>query len=137
VKDIEILEKVQQRATRMIPELKHLSYEHRLKQCSLISLELRRLRGDLIEAYKIITDKEGLNAKLFFDVKTDSTTRGHKFKLQKRYSKLDIRKYSFSRRIVNNWNKLPADVVASTTTNQFKNKIDVFIKENWVVTISP
>ena len=45
-KDIDKLDRIQRRATKMIPELRDLSYESRLLQCGLITLETRRLRGD-------------------------------------------------------------------------------------------
>ena len=59
-KDIDILEKIQRRATKMVPELRHLSYIDRLKRLKLTSLEERRQRGDLIETYKIISGKENV-----------------------------------------------------------------------------
>ena len=49
VKDIEVLEKVQHRATRMVPGLKRLPYEDRLRRLDIYSLTAKRLRGDLIE----------------------------------------------------------------------------------------
>ena len=49
-----LIEGVQQRFTRMIPELKSLSYEARLKRLNLTTLEIRRIRGDLIQVYKIL-----------------------------------------------------------------------------------
>ena len=52
-KDIDTLERIQRRATKMIPELRDLSYEERLKECGLTTLETRRLRGDQIEVFKI------------------------------------------------------------------------------------
>ena len=50
-KDIDTLERIQRRATKMIPELRDLSYEERLKECGLTTLQTRRLRGDQIEVF--------------------------------------------------------------------------------------
>ena len=49
VKDIEVLEKVQHRATRMVPGLKRLPYEDRLRRLDIYSLTARRIRGDLMD----------------------------------------------------------------------------------------
>ena len=50
-----MLEKIQRRATKLIPGLKDLRYEERLKkECGLTTLETRRLRGDQIEVFKIL-----------------------------------------------------------------------------------
>ena len=45
----------------------------------------------------------------FFRIKNDGRTRGHSLALVKSHSRLDIRKYTFSQRVVNDWNKLPED----------------------------
>jgi len=55
--DVEVLEKVQKRATKILPELKHLSYYDHLRACNLTMLHYRRIRGDMIETYKIVTGK--------------------------------------------------------------------------------
>ena len=53
-KDIEKIERVQRRATKMIPGLRRKSYDLRLKELDIYSLETRRLRGNLIEVLKIL-----------------------------------------------------------------------------------
>ena len=58
-KDIDKLERVQRRATRLISEIS--SYEERFQQCRLTTLETRRIRGDQIEVFKIMHGYEGLN----------------------------------------------------------------------------
>ena len=100
-KDIDTLERIQRRATKMIPELRDLSYEERLKECGLTTLETRRLRGDQIEVFKILNGYENIDRNMFFSLKKDSRTRGHEVKLVKDQCRLDIRKHSFSQRTIN------------------------------------
>ena len=59
--------------------------------------------------------------------KTCKITRGHDFMLVKGQNRLDFRKYSFSQRTVNEWNKLSADCVHSSSVNMFKNRIDNYL----------
>ena len=97
-----------------------------IQQCRLTTLETRRIRGDQIEVFKIMHGYEGLNKDMFFRIKNDSITRGHSLALVKSYSRLDIRKYTFSQRVVNDWNKLPEECINATSVNMFKNKIDQY-----------
>ena len=53
-KDIDMLERVQRTATKMIPKLRNVSYEIHLKECGLTILEIRRLKGDQIEVSKVL-----------------------------------------------------------------------------------
>ena len=99
-------ERVQGRATRLISEISQISYEERLQQCRLTTLETGRIRGDQIDVFKILHGYEGLNKYKFFRIKNDSRTRGHNQALVKCHSRLDIRKYTFSQRVVNDCNRL-------------------------------
>ena len=127
-KDIDSMEKVQRRATRMMEGLGGLSYEERLERTNLLSLEMRRLRSDLIEVYKIINGFEGLNVDDFFEFRDDNVTRGHSKKIYKLRSRLDIRKYFFTQRVVEEWNSLPSEVVESKSINEFKSRIEPLFK---------
>ena len=108
-KDIDKLERIQRRATKMNPELRYLSYESRLLQCGLTTLETRILRGDQVEVFKIVNGY--VDRDMFFKLKEGSRTRGHKAALVKEQCRLDMRKYSFSQRVINEWNKLPNNCV--------------------------
>ena len=127
-KDIDTLERIQRRATKIIPELRDLSYEERLKECGLTTLETRRLRGDQIEVFKILNGYENIDRNMFFSLKKDSRTRGHEVKLVKDQCRLDIRKHSFSQRTINEWNKLSTDCVTASSVNMFKNKVDTYLR---------
>ena len=111
----------------MIPELRDLSYESRLLQCGLTTLETRRLRGDQIEMFKIMNHYEDVDKNMSFRLKEGSRTRGHKAALVKVLCRLDMRKYSFSKRVINEWNKLPNDCVNASAVNMFKNRSDRYL----------
>ena len=89
-----MLEKIQRRATKLIPGLRDLTYEQRLKECGLTTLETRRLRRDQIEMFKILNGYENIDSNLFFfKIKESKITRGHNFTLVKKQSRLDVRKF--------------------------------------------
>ena len=81
---IDDLERVQKRATKLVPSLRKLSYSDRLKWLKLPTLRYRRYRGDMIEVYKIIRGKYDSNIVINLDLVKDSRTRGNLFKLQNR-----------------------------------------------------
>ena len=64
----------------------------------------------------------------FFSVKMERRTRGHGITLAKKQCRLDIRKFSFSQRTVNEFNRLSADCVGVSSVNMFKNKIEIYLR---------
>ena len=118
------IEKVQRRATKLVKSVSHLEYGDRLRELKLPSLQHRRRRGDMIQVYKIVTGIDRIDPNSIFEFRKKSKTRGHKKKLFKRRSRLNVRKGSFSQRTVNDWNSLPQAVIESESLDQFKNRLD-------------
>jgi hypothetical protein len=94
-------------------------------------LEIRRTRGDLIEVFKIFKGFDQIDSGRFFEV-VESYTRGHNMKIFKTGCHLDCRKYFFSNRVVNLWNKLPSDVIACDTIGNFKARLDKLICQGFI-----
>src|SRR5882757_7759717 len=125
-KDIDMIERVQRRATKLIEGFRHMSYTERLSQTGLISMEKRRVRGDLIEVFKMLSSKDGVDFINFFEIQSYNRTRGHNCRRVKQRTNLDIRKYFFSQRVVNMWNSLPQTAIDADSVNLFKNRLDKF-----------
>ena len=119
-----MLENVQRRFTRMIPGMRQLSYENRLRELKLPSLAYRRLRGDMIETFKIVTGKYNISNNPF-RIAQDRITRGHHLKLLKSRARIEKRKNSFFSRVINPWNNLPARVVLSANVKDFEKNLDI------------
>ena len=113
----------------MIPELRHLPYEERLKRLNLITLEQRRLRGDLIEVFKLVKGFEDMDYKKLFKIHDINITRGHSYKFFTPHARLDVRKQFFSIRVIKHWNRLPDKAVNAESINCFKKEIDQYIKK--------
>lgn len=122
--DQQLLERVQRRATKMVPEVRHLPYPLRLRALGLPSLYYRRRRGDMIMTYQLFHGGLDLDPQVFFDTSVARDTRGHPWRLVKPRAVSRIRCNAFSVRVVNDWNSLPSAVVTSDTMNQFKNRLD-------------
>lgn len=128
-KDKILIEKVQRRFTKMIPSVKLLPYEDRLKQLNLWSLEDRRTRADLIEVFKIIHGLSSIEFSTFFEFSTYNRTRGHSLKLAKKCTRLDLRQHFFSERIINIWNQLDDATVSASSINGFKKHLEILHKD--------
>lgn len=123
VKDIEALERVQRRITKIPSQLKDLPYENRLQELKLTTLRERRMRGDLIETYKIISDYYHCSLDIFHPHQV-GTLRGHNKKISKERCNKLLRRNFLTNRVVYSWNGLEEETVNSATVNQFKNRLD-------------
>lgn len=127
---IDSIERIQKRATKLVRTCKHLSYENRLMLLQLPSLMYRRVRGDMIQVFKMLCMNDGFNVpKPNFNKPTYMHTRGHKYRLQKGNFKLNIRKYYFTNRIVDLWNSFPERLVSCGSIFEFERGLD----EYWTV----
>ena len=77
MKDEDMIEGVQRRAIKMISSLSNLSYEERLKRLGMFSLRRRRLRGDMIEVFKMIHGVDRVNLVKHFCIDEDGRTSKH------------------------------------------------------------
>ena len=119
---ITTIENVQRRATKLVPPLRNLTYEDRLRKLQLPTLAYRRLRGDMIELYKnfnIYDQDTAVKVNRSF-----SNTRGHDYKLQTSRANKDIGKYAFTTRVVNPWNSLTNSIVSAPNLITFEARLD-------------
>ena len=124
---MERLERVQARATKLIPEIRNFGYERRLLALDLLTLEQRRLRGQLIETFKIVTGLSSLDSSAVFTL-SDVPTRNHGYKLVVPRFRTNKYRDFMTVKVCSLWNSLPSDVVNAPSVDAFKRQLDKIIR---------
>ncbi|KAK4815943.1 hypothetical protein QYF61_010200 [Mycteria americana] len=123
--DMDLLNRVQRRATKMIRGLEHLSYEDRLRDLGFFSLEKRRLWGDLITAFHYLKGTYREDGEGLFIRECSDRTKANGFKLKEGRFTLDIRKKFFTMWwVMRHWNRLPREAVDAPSLEVFKVRLD-------------
>ena len=128
IKDIQALESIQRRATRLICG-PGKSYEKRLSNLNWMTLELKRKCLCLVQLYKIVFGFCDIDCNMSLDIVGRSTTRSnHDLKLRPKIVHTNYFKYSFFNRYISDWNSLPRDVVHSPSLQLFKTNLLKFLR---------
>ena len=124
---IKKIEKVQMRATKQITCIKHLSYVEGLKYLLLPTLHYRRIRGDMIMLFKIVTGIIDSTVSCNF-TSSHSVTRGNRYRLAQKHVHYNLTKFSFTNRVAPIWNSLPDYVISACSLGVFEKRLDSFWK---------
>ena len=132
VKDIRLLERVQEKFVRNVQGLRATEYRDRLVELGILSLEDRRLYLDLIETFKIIKGFNNVKCDEYFTLIRDSarpTTRSNdcQWNIIPLRCNSDIRRHFFINRVAVHWNNLPIEMKELTRLVQFKSDLKCFM----------
>ena len=129
-RDIDKIEKIPRRATKMISEIRNHSYHQRIKDFDLINLVQRRLRGQLIQVFKYLNEFTSASARGLFDYDLNDRRRNNGAKLIVKHFNTSVAKYFYPIKITITWIAPTSEVVSSRTVNSFKNSLDKHWPEN-------
>ena len=131
-KNIDAIENVQIRATKLVDGLSELDYSERLKKLDLPTLAFRRRRGDIIEFYKHFHAYDKSTLAPSFKPK-DRTSLQHRFQLHippMKDGPRGVQTNFFFQRTTKLWNNLPEHVVEAESVNTLKNRLDDHWKDD-------
>ncbi len=123
IKDIDALESVQRSFTKHLNGMQHFSYQKRLKLLNAEMLEIRRIRADLMEVYKVFHRLDCLRFDNFFQRSTRNVRHGHSENLLVQRTDKEVFKNFWSNRTIKIWNSLPTEVVLAESTAIFKKRL--------------
>ncbi len=126
-KDIKTLEKVQRKGARFCLQnyAPLASVTGMLDTLGWKTLEERRVESRLSMMYKISHNLVDFNTDQYLKLHPESRTRGsHPLKYQIPKATKDVFKYSYFPRTIREWNKLPAELVLSSSLDEFKTKLN-------------
>jgi hypothetical protein len=122
--DKETLEKVQRKVVGMVSGLKGTSYEQKLEELGLTTLEERRHQADMLQVFKIMTGKDNVDSSCWFRRANEGAVRTRQaaglMNLVKPRVRLEVRENFFSVRTVEDWNKVPEDIKMARSAGHFK-----------------
>ena len=126
--DKSTIEKVQIRAVNQISGLRGNTYEEKCIELGLETLEERRRKQDLAQAYKILSGKDRLRPETLFEQVGENPGRHTRFtadplNIVEKRSRLDLRKNSYALRVAKDWNELSREAKTSRTVHTFKNAV--------------
>jgi hypothetical protein len=122
--DASHLEKVQRKATRVVPGIRDLPYRERLQQLKLPNLVYRRQRGDMIQTYKIIHGIKDITEYSLLKLAEEGPVRGHSLQLQNPRCRTALRQHFLSHRVIENWNRLPELIIIAASVNAITGRLD-------------
>jgi hypothetical protein len=124
--DKECLEKVQRRAVAMVSGLTGQNYKEEIAELGMLSLEERRHQMEMCLVHKIMHREGNLDPATWFE-RTEQTVGGHATRstidplnIKVRKGRLDVRRNFFSMRVIEDWNRIPADLKANKGAAKFK-----------------
>ena len=118
------IKKVQARATKLVPSIRHKGYQRRLADLGLFTLEQRRLRGLIMETFMIVRGFSVLDPASVFELPVNRT-RNHGFKVE--FNTVLYRDFP-TVRVCNQWNSLPEAVVNASSVDAFKRRLDAILR---------
>ena len=120
--EAKLLERVQAKATALVLGMKGLNSEERRKKLGLMTLEVRRERGDMIEVFKILKGLTRIDPTEFWEVR--EARNGARLVKELATNGKRRRHNFFSYRVIQRWNLLPMELKTAPSLASFKNRLD-------------